>query len=96
MVNLGLSLADVQRVFGASDATLRLWLAQAHAEKIHRHFFRREELQAALQRLGFTGSIHTAFIERLNLTLRQDLAALTRRSLARAQLTPQLGAHLEW
>ena len=56
----------------------------------------REELQATLQRLGFTGSINTAFVERINLTLRQGLAALTRRSWATAQLTPELEAHLEW
>jgi transposase-like protein len=40
VVNLGLSLADLQRVFGVSDATLRLWLARAHAEKVQAHFFR--------------------------------------------------------
>jgi IS1 family transposase len=54
-----------------------------------------EDLQKALQRLGFTGSINTAFVERLNLTLRQGLAALTRRSWATAQLTPELEAHLK-
>jgi IS1 family transposase len=55
-----------------------------------------EDLQAALQRLGFTGSINTAFVERINLTLRQGLAALTRRSWATAQLAPELEAPLEW
>ncbi len=55
-----------------------------------------EDLQQALQRLGFTGSLNTAFVERLNLTLRHSLAALTRRSWATAQLTPNLEAHLEW
>jgi IS1 family transposase len=227
-VNLGLSMADVQPLFGHSDTTLRLWLSRAgaHAEKVHAHFFRnlqighlqydelyttwrdkahalwvwvafdpqtklipalklgprtqdlahalihavtltlapgcvpactsdglnlyfyaltahfgqwltdptsgkpkwqvafeflygqvikayrrrkifkverprsvqlgqREDLQVALQRLGFTGSINTAFIERLNLTLRQGLAALTRRSWATAQLAPELEAHLK-
>lgn len=225
--NLGLSVADVQVLFGHSDATLRTWLTRAgmHAEKVHQHFFRhlslghlqfdelyttlrdkahdlwvwvafdpktklipalrlgprtqalahtlihaltpvlapgctpvctsdglnlyfyaltahfgawwtdpatgkpkwqvalellygqvkksyrrrklaqverrmqlgkREDLQAALQRLGFTGSINTACVERLNLTLRHALAALTRRSWATAQLTPELAAHLEW
>ena len=227
-VNLGLSMADVQRLFGHSDTTLRLWLSRAgaHAEKVHVHFLRnlqighlqfdelytplrdkahdlwiwvafdpctklipavqlgprtqdlaqalvhavcltlapgcvpvctsdglklyfyaltahfgewitdpatgrltwrvavsllygqvikayrrrklakverprsvqhgeRSNLKSALQRLGFTGSINTAFIERLNLTLRQSLAALTRRSWATAQLTPELEAHLK-
>jgi hypothetical protein len=54
------------------------------------------DLKGALQRLGFTGSINTAFVERLNLTLRQSIAALTRRSWATAQLTPELEAHLTW
>jgi IS1 family transposase len=53
------------------------------------------DLQAALLRLGFTGSINTAFVERINLTLRQGLAALTRRSWATAQLTPELEAQLK-
>jgi hypothetical protein len=53
------------------------------------------DLQKSLQQIGFTGTINTAFIERLNLTLRQGLAALTRRSWATAQLTPELEAHLE-
>jgi hypothetical protein len=41
-VNLGLSMADVQRLFGHSDTTLRLWLTRAgsHADKVHTHFFR--------------------------------------------------------
>ena len=35
-VNLGLSIADVQRLFGHSDTTLHLWLTRAgsHAEKV--------------------------------------------------------------
>jgi hypothetical protein len=41
-----------------------------------------------------TGSINTVFIEHLNLTLRHGLAALTRRSWATAQLTPELEAQL--
>ena len=60
------------------------------------HLGQREDLQQALQQLGFTGSINTAFIERLNLTLRHSLAALTRRSWATAQLTPELETHLQW
>jgi hypothetical protein len=56
----------------------------------------REDLQKTLHRLGFTGSISTAFIERLNLTLRHGLAALSRRSWATAQLTPALETHLGW
>jgi hypothetical protein len=46
--------------------------------------------------LGFTVSINTAFAERINLTLRQGLAAVTPRSWAIAQLAPELEAHLAW
>ena len=53
------------------------------------------DLKSGLQRLGFTGSINAAFVERLNLTLRHGLAALTRRSWAIAQLTHELEAHLK-
>jgi IS1 family transposase len=226
-VNLGLSYADVERLFSVSDTTLRLWLSRAgaHAEKVHAHFFRNlrighlqfdelyttlrdkthdlwvwvafdphaklipalrlgprtqdlahalvhavtltlapgcvptctsdglnlyfyaltahfgqwltdpttgkpnwqvaaallygqvikayrrrkifkvdrrmqlgslEDLLAALQKLDFTGTINTAFVERLNLTLRHGLAALTRRSWATVQLAPALEDQLEW
>jgi len=49
-----------------------------------------------LKALGFSGTLNTAFVERINLTLRQALAALSRRSWATAQLTGELLAHLEW
>ena len=48
-----------------------------------------------LRTLGLSGSLNTAFVERLNLTLRHALAALSRRSRATAQLTGELLAHLE-
>jgi IS1 family transposase len=40
-VNLGLTLADAQLLFGHSEVTIRLWLTRAgqHAEKVHAHFF---------------------------------------------------------
>jgi IS1 family transposase/transposase-like protein len=49
-----------------------------------------------LKALGFSGTLNTAFVERINLTLRHALAALSRRSWATAQLTGELLAHLEW
>jgi transposase-like protein/IS1 family transposase len=55
-----------------------------------------EALQVALQRLGFSGRVNTAFIERVNLTIRHGVAALARRTWATAQQTPQLFASLEW
>jgi IS1 family transposase/transposase-like protein len=54
------------------------------------------DLKAALQGLGFSGRLNTAFIERVNLTVRHGIAALARRTWATAQQTPQLLVHLEW
>ncbi len=53
-------------------------------------------LKASLQGMGFSGRLNTAFIERVNLTVRHGVSALTRRTWATAQQTPQLLAHLEW
>ncbi len=54
------------------------------------------DLSAALQAMGFSGRLNTAFIERVNLTIRHGIAALARRTWATAQRTPHLLAHLEW
>lgn len=53
-------------------------------------------LKAALQELGLSGRLNTAFIERTPLTLRHAIAALARRTWATAQQSPHLLAHLEW
>ena len=53
-------------------------------------------LKAALQGMGFSGRLNTAFIERVNLTVRHGVAALARRTWATSQQTLQLLAHLEW
>jgi transposase-like protein/IS1 family transposase len=53
-------------------------------------------LAATLQGLGLTGRLNTAFIERVNLTIRHGVAALARRTWATAQQSPHLLAHLEW
>jgi IS1 family transposase len=55
-----------------------------------------EARKAALQELGFSGRLNTAFIERVNLTIRHAIAALARRTWATSQQSPQLLAHLEW
>jgi IS1 family transposase len=52
--------------------------------------------KVALLELGLSGQLNTAFIERVNLTIRHGVAALARRTLATAQKSPQLLAHLEW
>ena len=55
-----------------------------------------DDLKVVLQGLGFSGRLNTAFIERVNLTVRHGIAALARRTWATAQQFPQLLAHLEW
>ena len=55
-----------------------------------------DALKATLQRLGFSGRLNTAFIERVNLTTRHGIAALARRTWATAQPSSCLLAHLEW
>jgi IS1 family transposase len=54
------------------------------------------DLTVALQKLGFSGRLNTAFIERVNLTVRHGISALARRTWATAQQAPHLLAHLEW
>jgi hypothetical protein len=54
------------------------------------------ELRSALQRLGLSGTLNTAFVERVNLTVRQSVAALVRRTWSTAQEAPELLAHVEW
>ena len=56
----------------------------------------KDALTAALQGMGFSGRLNTAYIERVNLTVRQGIAALARRTWATSQQAPQLLAHLEW
>jgi IS1 family transposase/transposase-like protein len=53
-------------------------------------------LRLALRALGWRGLVQTAFVERLNLTVRQSVAALTRRTWATAQTAAGLGAQLAW
>ena len=53
-------------------------------------------LTVVLQGLGFSGRLNTAFIERVNLTVRHGVAALARRTWATAQQAPQLLANVEW
>lgn len=53
-----------------------------------------ERRHAAMTAAGTRGSINTAFVERLNLTLRHGLAALTRRTLAIAKTKRHLQLRL--
>jgi IS1 family transposase len=54
------------------------------------------DLRSALTKLGLSGRLNTAFVERVNLTIRQGVAALARRTWATAQAVPSLLAHLDW
>ena len=54
------------------------------------------DLRVALTALGLSGRLNTAFVERVNLTIRQGVAALARQTWATAQAAPSLLAHLEW
>ncbi len=56
----------------------------------------RAQFHQALAALGLTGTLNTAFVERLNLTLRQSIAALARRTWSTAREAPQLLTHLDW
>jgi hypothetical protein len=55
-----------------------------------------ESVCTTLQQLGLSGQVNTAFVERLNLTVRQSVPALARRTWATARTTERLQLHLEW
>ncbi len=55
-----------------------------------------EALVSRLKAAGLSGRLNTAYIERLNLTLRQGVAPLTRRTGGTAQQTSELTLHVEW
>ncbi len=55
-----------------------------------------EEYRQALCAQGFSGRIQTAFIERLNLTIRRSLAGLARRSWSAAHSLSELALQFEW
>ena len=56
----------------------------------------REDWCATLTGSGLSGRLNTAFVERVNLTLRRGVAGLARRTWATAQEEGFLVAHLEW
>jgi IS1 family transposase len=56
----------------------------------------REKMSTGLKALGLSGKINTAFVERLNLTIRQGVAFLVRRTWGAAQFTSELELHLQW
>jgi IS1 family transposase len=54
------------------------------------------DLRGTLQALGLSGRLNTAFVERVNLTLRQSVAALSRRTWSTARSSPRLGVEVAW
>ncbi len=55
-----------------------------------------KEYRERLKTAGLSGRINTAFVERINLTIRQCVSKLTRRTWGPAQYAPELLEHLEW
>jgi transposase InsO family protein len=56
----------------------------------------RQAIKATLQAIELTGKIQTAFVERLNLTLRELVAPLSRRTWSIAFDKKRLLLHIEW
>ena len=88
-------------VAGGSWADLRasqetVSTAAAGWGHVHAAVWDAPALQSALRGLGLSGKLNTAFVERVNLTLRQNVAALLRRTWSTVQAAPQLLFHLEW
>ncbi len=57
---------------------------------------KRRDLTRVQQRHGFTRNIQTAIVERVNLTFRQSIAPLTRKTWSLAQSEQHLLCHVEW
>ena len=57
---------------------------------------KRKDLNTLLKQHGFAPLIQTAFIERVNLTIRRGVAPLMRKTWSLAQTPTHLLLHLEW
>jgi IS1 family transposase len=55
-----------------------------------------EEYRSRLKSNGLSGNINTSFVERVNLTIRQSISKLTRRTWGPAQYPSELEDHLYW
>jgi len=67
--------------------------------KIHNYrmcWGKRKALNKLLEEQGFAALIHTAFIDRVNLTIRRGVALLMRKTWALAQYPDHLLLHAEW
>ena len=57
---------------------------------------KRSELYDVLEQYGFNRLVQTSFIERVNLTIRQGVSLLTRRTWSLAQTDAHLLNHVQW
>jgi hypothetical protein len=55
----------------------------------------RDRFRTGLQALGFSGRVNTAYMERVNLFLRETVAPLSRRTGSLAQTPASLTAYLD-
>src|SRR6266566_2757523 len=95
------SRAEHAPVAGGSESDLRpgekmLPAAQAGARQAHDASGDTGRSHRRLQGMGLSGRLNTAFIERVNLTVRHGVAALARRTWATSKPVPHLLAHMEW
>lgn len=56
----------------------------------------KSDYYSRLKAIGVSGKINTSYVERVNLTIRQGVSKLTRRTWRLAQYTPELVDHLYW
>jgi hypothetical protein len=54
------------------------------------------EYFSRLKSAGLSGRINTSFVERANLTIRQSVSKLTRRTWSTAQFSTELSEHVFW
>ena len=91
--------AVIRRVFGPAALYAQVIKTRRHDRVVR--VDRRAVIGAAwrfdeaLARSEDSSTVNTSFIERLNLTIRQSSAYLSRRTLSHARLTDTLDAHLE-
>jgi len=54
------------------------------------------EYRSRLKAKDLSGNINTSFVERINLTMRQGVSKLTRRTWGTAQFSSELTQHIYW
>jgi hypothetical protein len=81
-------------VYGQVKKTVRRWRL---VKVEHRMLWGDvEDLKGGLRKIGLSGRINTAFVERLNLTIRQGVCLLVRLTWGRGKYSPEINLHLQW